>query len=262
MTSSSGPELTTGWEHDLPAEDTLVRQAVSAHALWAEESAAAAGRATHRDHEICAAYVSDRGAFTNAAVCLRPVDEMESILGTLDSFYPRHVSYVLVSAWPTDDLRPRGLHLIGHPPLMLRLPAPGPPTAGLPPVREVSDAQGLSASERVIREGYPMPDLEEGFFSEALLGGSARFWVAYDDETPVAAGGAYVGVGINLVASVATLPSARGRGFGSAVTWAATLAEPSWPAVLLASDDGRPVYERMGFRAVERWTLWLRPGSS
>lgn len=262
MTSSSGPELTTGWEHDLRAEDTLVRQAVLAYALWVEESAAAAGRATQRDHMVCMAHVSDRGAFSNAAVRLRPADEMESIFGALDSFYPRHVPYVLTSAWPTEDLRPRGLHLIGHPPLMVRVPESGPPPAGLPTVREVTDAEGLSASERVIREGYPMPDLEEGLLSEALLGGSSRFWVAYDDETPVAAGGAYVGLGVNLVASVATLPSARGRGFGSAVTWAATTAEPSWPAVLLASDEGRPVYERMGFRAVERWTLWLRPGSS
>ena len=31
------------------------------------------------------------------------------------------------------------------------------------------------------------------------------------------------------------------------------------PAVLIASDEGRPVYSRMGYLAVERWTAWLRP---
>jgi hypothetical protein len=28
--------------------------------------------------------------------------------------------------------------------------------------------------------------------------------------------------------------------------------------VLIASDDGRPLYERMGYLAIERWTAWLR----
>ena len=50
----------------------------------------------------------------------------------------------------------------------------------------------------------------------------------------------------------------RGRGAGAVVTWAATLADPNRPAVLLASDDGRPIYARMGYVAVERWTAWLR----
>jgi hypothetical protein len=27
-------------------------------------------------------------------------------------------------------------------------------------------------------------------------------------------------------------------------------------AVLIASDPGRPIYERMGFVALHRWTLW------
>ena len=61
---------------------------------------------------------------------------------------------------------------------------------------------------------------------------------------------------------VAALPAARGRGVGAAVTWAATLCQPERPAVLVASDDGRPVYERMGYVAIERWTAWLRPAAS
>lgn len=65
--------------------------------------------------------------------------------------------------------------------------------------------------------------------------------------------------GLTLVEYVAVLPQGRGQGAGAAVTWAATLSEPEQPAVLIASDDGRPVYERMGYRAIERWTAWLRP---
>jgi hypothetical protein len=45
------------------------------------------------------------------------------------------------------------------------------------------------------------------------------------------------------------------------VTWAATLADPARPAMLVASDDGRPVYEAMGYVAIERWAAWLRPGA-
>ena len=62
---------------------------------------------------------------------------------------------------------------------------------------------------------------------------------------------------MNLVEIVATLESARGRGIGAAVTWAATLADPSLPALLVASDLGRPVYTRMGYLTLSRATVWL-----
>ena len=65
--------------------------------------------------------------------------------------------------------------------------------------------------------------------------------------------------GVNNVEMVATLDGWRGRGYGAAVTWAATTADPSLPAILIASDRGRPVYERLGYTAVTRWTLWIRP---
>jgi predicted aconitase with swiveling domain len=86
-------------------------------------------------------------------------------------------------------------------------------------------------------------------------------WVGYVDGEPVSVAAAHVAAGATLVEYVAALPSARGRGAGAAVTWAATLADPAAPAVLIASDDGRPTYERMGYVAVERWTAWLRPGA-
>jgi hypothetical protein len=45
---------------------------------------------------------------------------------------------------------------------------------------------------------------------------------------------------------------------GAAVTWAATLAEPALPAVLIASELGVGVYRAMGYLPVARWTMALR----
>jgi hypothetical protein len=64
--------------------------------------------------------------------------------------------------------------------------------------------------------------------------------------------------GLNDVEWISTRPEARGRGIGAAVTWAATLADPALPAMLIASDAGQPVYERMGYLRVTRFTLWFR----
>jgi GNAT superfamily N-acetyltransferase len=59
------------------------------------------------------------------------------------------------------------------------------------------------------------------------------------------------------VDNIATLESARGRGYGLALTAAAAAVDPSKPATLIASDLGRPVYDRLGFVAVMRFTYWL-----
>jgi hypothetical protein len=58
--------------------------------------------------------------------------------------------------------------------------------------------------------------------------------------------------GVAGVYNVATSVAARGRGFGEALTWRATLADPSLPAVLQSSAMGRPIYERMGY-AITAW---------
>ena len=72
---------------------------------------------------------------------------------------------------------------------------------------------------------------------------------------PLAAGVTLYVAASNLVA---TIPDARGRGYGEALTWHAARADPSLPAMLLSSDDGRSIYERMGFLPLQRITLWYR----
>jgi GNAT superfamily N-acetyltransferase len=63
------------------------------------------------------------------------------------------------------------------------------------------------------------------------------------------------------VFGVATLPDARGRGVGTAITaaavdWARDRADLAW---LQASEDGRRVYERIGFEVVSDWDVWVLP---
>jgi GNAT superfamily N-acetyltransferase len=79
------------------------------------------------------------------------------------------------------------------------------------------------------------------------------------DGEPVTTAAVTIAHGVGVIELVATLADARGRGFGALVTQAAALADPTVPAVLVASDPGRPVYERLGFLPVNRWTLWMKP---
>ncbi len=58
------------------------------------------------------------------------------------------------------------------------------------------------------------------------------------------------------VYGVGTQPEARGRGVGTATTWAAVAAASEWgcdTVVLQASQMGLSLYERMGFRTVVRY---------
>mgnify|MGYP001814534675 CR=1 FL=1 len=64
--------------------------------------------------------------------------------------------------------------------------------------------------------------------------------------------------GLTEVEWVSTRASHRGRGIGAALTWVATTAAPAHAAVLVATDDGRPVYERLGYVALMRLSMWLK----
>jgi ribosomal protein S18 acetylase RimI-like enzyme len=88
-----------------------------------------------------------------------------------------------------------------------------------------------------------------GFDSDAPW---VRF-VAAADGMPVASSGLMLFGGVAGIYNVATLPEARRRGFGEAMTLAAVRYGRDRGyrvAILGASDMGRGIYERMGFREV------------
>ena len=260
---AEGEHLTDGWEPDAPEDDTLVRRAVLVHASWPVAVARALGVPHRRTDGWAGALIGSTGELSNPVVLTRPVAAADAgdLVAEVGALVPPESAYFLLSPWLEPDLTAHGLVLIGHPPLMARFPAPGP--AGTPDgvtVVEVADPEALAVAERVLVEGYPMPGTEPGsILRPGLLGGATRVWLGYVDGEPASVACAHTAHGATLVEYVAALPAARGRGAGAAVTWAATLADPGLPAVLVASDDGRPTYERLGYVAIERWTAWLRP---
>jgi hypothetical protein len=263
--------LRAGWEPDTPITDSLLRRflinwtlSIEAHGL------PLGGRSLQRDG-LAAVDLGRPAPGANVATLLAPLFPigMDAVLAALDEFYAFKAgtasgTVFLFSPWPTPDLRPHGWTLVDYPPLMLR-PAGGaaPPSPSRLRIEEVQDEASLRAFETTIVRGFAMADIEAqgpgaAFSAGLLTDDRQRLWVGWEDDLPVAAAMAFVAAGINDVTLVATVPEARRRGYGAAVTWRATLADPTLPALLLATEEGRPVYERMGYMTLFRFVLWSR----
>lgn len=215
--------------------------------------------------------VSDLGSacpFLNNATLEEPLSNGDGVVlvSRINAFFGSSDggSSLLWTGWPTPDLATHGLNFWGQPPLMVRPPGGAGPAqpAGLH-IDEVADAAGLVDFERMLVDGYPAPWLQPfkpgRAFDARVLGGPLRFWVGYVDGEPVSCSAAFVDAEVVGVFMVATLAEMRGKGYGTAHTWAATRAAPDMPAVLLASDDGRPIYERLGYELASRFSLWECP---
>ena len=255
--------LTDGWEPGLAADDSVLRGFVLAQAEHCAALAERTGGRAARWDDIVAADSRSPVFFDNMAVLLRPpaYADLPDMLARLAAFYPpgRHVA--LLSAWPTPDLSGHGWELTGHPPLMWRPPGGAAPP--LPPglaIERVTDAAGLTAFVATLMAAFGMAAADGLPLADpAILDGPFRFYLGRRDGRPVATAGARLGHGLVDVEWVACLPDERGAGIGAALSWAATLADPALPAVLIASDDGQPVYARMGYVRLLRLTLWHRP---
>jgi hypothetical protein len=263
--------LETGWLPTTPSSDSYLRRFLL---NWAAECEAATRMHGGDVQRLDAVVLTDSGrptGFSNCATLLQPlVAATEAdLLARINAFFAfddpdRTGSVLFFSAWPTEDLRPYGWTLAGHPALHLL-----PQGKALPPappglrIEEVRDIAGLLAWERVLIDGFPVEELADApsgaMMPEAWLREErARFWVGWEGDRAVCAASTWVDEGINDVTMVATLPEVRRRGYGEAITWRAALADPSLPAMLFSSDDGRPVYDRMGFLPLHRLTLWYR----
>jgi GNAT superfamily N-acetyltransferase len=258
----SAPErLETGWFADTPTGDTLLRRFVVADAEWMEAVARASGGPALRTEDFLVVDEHSEHLLLNSGILLRPVepDRAAGVAAEILAFFTGAGGpFSLFAPWPTSL---PGLEVGGYPPFMLRPPGGEAPKA--PPeldIRVATTVDGLGDYERVLVDGFPLESLQPWRPGIALHPANLHvpdtaFFVGRVDGRPVTVATSLVGCGVNHVEFVATLPDARGRGYGEAVTWAATMAAPDLPAMLIATDMGRPVYERMGYVALMRWTF-------
>lgn len=221
--------LTTGWEPDAPADDTIARQwALHFAAFNAWVGVALSGRLLQSDRFVAVDLGRPAGFFNCAVLTGSMASADDPMLEEIESFYTSSSdrdagrrgaeagTVTLFSPLPTPDLRPRGWQLWGHPPFMYR-PVGGqlpPDRAGftIEPVREVRQVETF---ERVLVDGYPMPELQsdeaEALFTEAVLD-DERFgaWIGYEGDDPVAVGAAFVENWLVGVQLIATLDAALG----------------------------------------------------
>ncbi len=163
-----------------------------------------------------------------------------------------------------DELSGRGyrpaLHRAG---MALEGPLPHAPAApGLEVVR-VHDTKSLQDWRHVQSLGFGIPaEIVNLFVPDTALGvPELKFFIGYAGGWPVTTAVASAVAGTVGIFGVATDPTMRNRGYGTAVTHAALRvrdAVGSDLAWLMATDHGRSIYTAMGFRDIREWVIWER----
>jgi ribosomal protein S18 acetylase RimI-like enzyme len=156
----------------------------------------------------------------------------------------------------TEEDRTPGMVVTPH-----ELLAPG--TAGIEIVR-VDDAAGLATAADVAATGFGMPaEMTTRIYTSRLLElPSMQIYLGFDRNVPVSTAiGFGTGSSVGLF-NVATPPEHRGKGFGGAISAEAASAgfraggNLAW---LQASESGRSLYRKLGFRQVETYLVLGRP---
>lgn len=253
--------LDDGWEPAAPAGDTLLRDYIDSSVRYLVDVGSAVGAATIEDADLAGAHHGAPFPFANLTFIRRPqpTAAWPDLVARLRRVYPPGQPFVVVAPFTTPDLAPLGFTRIGHPPFMVRpvgAPAAIPSPEGLT-IERVADAAGLADFEQTVIEAYPGGPGGSLFTAGILDVPGVALWVGRLDGRVVATAVGHHGGAVNGVEIISARSEVRGRGIGEAVTWAATLARPELPAALFASDIGRPIYARMGFLPVLRFTLWV-----
>lgn len=269
LVTTTTEHLTTGWEPDTPVEDSILRRYLFCWAHQCEAFAISAGGRAVQGPAFAAADYGRPGGWFNSATLLHPLEPAtaDTVLDDVEAFFAGGTGEALLwSAWPIPDLRSRGWHLVGHPPLLIRPPtrligAPGAPPV---PVSEVVDAAELTQWERIAVEGYPLPELQPfrpgSLVDERILGDDRlRLTVGWNDDQPVSLGALFADSGIACFALGVTRPEARRRGHWLAHAARRLHAAPDVWMTGVFSDHSRSPAERIGFVPILRFTLWARP---
>jgi ribosomal protein S18 acetylase RimI-like enzyme len=134
-------------------------------------------------------------------------------------------------------------------------------------VAQVEDTDSVSALAAVESAGYAtigMPaKITEHIFSnpQRLINPHTIVVLGYLEQRPAAAAIAILSNGIAGLYWVVTLPEARGRGLGEACTRLAgnrAFELGARRVILQASEQGEPIYRRMGYREITRYRWYVK----
>ena len=131
-------------------------------------------------------------------------------------------------------------------------------------IARVTDDAGARALVEVGVEAFgDDPEVGAAFYGVGAYGieGGSTF-VAWEGDEPVAISGSYFHEGATGVLGVGVVPRARRRGIGAAMTVVAARAfDRADMAWLHPSPMAERMYERLGFRTVCDWEVWIRSAS-
>ncbi|MEO7117491.1 MAG: GNAT family N-acetyltransferase [Candidatus Limnocylindrales bacterium] len=176
-------------------------------------------------------------------------------------------SLVAVSdPWARLDLTEQGFGAASEDAWMVRAPDDAPDAGLLDElvIVGVTDPDALDAFERTAELGFGIDVRPRGTWQAPgiLDDPDLSVWLGRVDGRPVSVSMSYVAAGVVGVYGVATVPEARGRGYGARMTWQAVSADRSLPAVLQPSELAEPLYARLGFTHHHVSRHWHRSGGS
>lgn len=209
-------------------------------------------------------------AFMNVAFIRRPLGQAkEALRQATRHFDELGVPFVVRVREGTDEAAESTLASLGMPysdtvPGMALWPFEVQPKAveGLE-IRTVSTDGELSDFQEAMAAGFGMPiEMTRQLVGERTLEAPGLdCFVGYADGKPVATSTLVCTGQTAGVYNVATIEGQRGRGYGEALTAHAALdgaARGCEVSVLQASEMGRPIYERMGYRLVAPYHTFHR----
>jgi len=211
--------------------------------------------------------------FNPAFVTGRPQAPAAMVTRVVDHYAELGLPFVLyfrdeITPELVDPCAAAGLVEHFRPPLMVLDPIP--PAAPVPPPTELVvapvDASNVDGYGTVLAAGFGIPrELVDLVLGPSLLDadGFTGFLGTIDGQ-PVGTSGLFLAHGLAGVYNVATVPEGRGKGVGAALTWAAALAGGAAGAtrsMLQSSEQGEPVYRRMGYTTPTRYRQFEPPSA-
>jgi GNAT superfamily N-acetyltransferase len=209
--------------------------------------------------------------FNPAFVTRSPADPGALVTRVVDHYAALGAPFVLyfrdeVASGLGDACAAAGLVEHWRPPLMVLDPIPAT-IAELPADLDVDPVTTgtLADYSTVLAAGFGMPrDLADVVASPPLLDiDSLTMLVGTVRGEPTGSAAVFVSAGVAGIYNIATVPQARGRGIGAAMTWAAVRAgreTGATCAILQSSEQGAPVYTRMGFATPTRYRQFQPAG--